>query len=54
MAEHRTVDARVVGSTPISHPGDEDLLIEVFFNIKHLCGCEIIVLGVIGHTQVDP
>ncbi len=23
MAEHRTVDARVVGSTPISHPGYE-------------------------------
>ena len=31
MAEHRTVDARVVGSTPIAHPDKNDLLNEGLF-----------------------
>lgn len=31
MAEHRTVDARVVGSTPISHPEIETPKRSLFF-----------------------
>ena len=38
MAEHRTVDARVVGSTPISHPIKQDL------NMMRSCFIDNLVL----------
>lgn len=58
MAEHRTVDARVVGSTPISHPENENRLqIEVCFllgllNTKTLVAQSLILNHISGHRYL--